>query len=355
MSFKPEIVAKKSLVMLSGDEDTLRARGLAQILEHLGVQRDDFDLENMAADSSEPVQWTGSAGTAPFMAERRIVIVRHVLRYDPADVKPELFSGLPEFALLLLVADSEIALTDTAESKFSRHRTKWESIVKAAGGHTEKFTADAKDLHRMVKAEITAAGKKISDRAVETLLEMTGGSYSRAMDEAQKLVLFVGSADEIREHDVKEVAVPSRDWNVFKLIDSIASGSVPEGLRQLRILVGNRPKPEDAVLGRVMPMFSRHFRLLWQARLCIEAQCQPSSAPTQVLSMFPSKPNFAAESAYRQKLMMSSAKGVTLPQIESCLKTLSLADARLKGLEPAFSAIDTLDRMVLQLARDLKG
>lgn len=353
MSFKPTEALKKTLVLLSGDEDVLRSRGLQQIFEALDVQRDDFDLEFIDADSADPQSWIAAAGTAPFMAERRIVIVRHLLRMDPVKAAKVNFASLPPTALVVLIADSEIAMSDDREQKLGRDRAKWETVVKAAGGHIEKFSIDPKEVLQTVKAEFQRAEKKISDKALETLLEMTGGSYSRTMDEAEKLILFSGENVEIRESDVRDVVVPSREWNVFKLIDSVQNGALPEGLRQLRILVGNQPRSEDAAIGRILPMFSRHFRLLWQARVCVDAKCQPGSAPPAVLAMFPAKPNLASESPYRQKVLMSGAKSATLPQIQKCLETVSRTDARFKGLESSFSAIDSLDRMVLELAQNL--
>ncbi len=66
---------------------------------------------------------------------------------------------------------------------------------------------------------------------------MTGGSLSRALGELEKLALFVGDAEGIREGDVQAVTVPSREWNVFRMADAIVAGDVPEALRQLRTLI----------------------------------------------------------------------------------------------------------------------
>ncbi len=70
---------------------------------------------------------------------------------------------------------------------------------------------------------------------------MTGGSLSRSIEELEKLAIYVGESDSIREEDVKVVVVPSREWNVFKLCDAIVRDNAGEAMRQLRILVESPP------------------------------------------------------------------------------------------------------------------
>lgn len=352
MSIKVAEALKKTVVMLSGDEDAGRAQGLASLLEALEMSKDDFDLETMDADGSLPTQWIGSASTIPFLAARRVVVVRHLLRFDPADAKDADFKSVPPSGLLILVADSEIAASDR-EQTTGRNRTKWEALVTGAKGHVEKFVSDPKQTVAQVREAIQKRGHKITEKALETLVEMTGGSYSRAMDEAEKLMLFVGEGEQIREADVRDLVVASREWSVFRLLDSIQNGAVPEALRQLRILVGNHPKTEGAAIGQVLPMVSRHFRLLWQARICIDHQVTPESAPSAVRELFPARPNLMSEAPFRQKALLAAARRVSPAQIQRCFAEVAATDARLKGQGASHSAIDTLDRMVLQLVKAL--
>ena len=94
------------LVMITGDESALRRLALDHILESIGIQSDDFDLQSYEGDS-DPVDWVASAGTSPFLADRRVVVVRHLLRCDPDRGKSVSFKGLPSTALLILIADDE--------------------------------------------------------------------------------------------------------------------------------------------------------------------------------------------------------------------------------------------------------
>ena len=257
---------------------------------------------------------------------------------------------LPETALLILVADDEAPGGDEKSRKVSTWRTKYQKAVRDAGGHVEDFSIEAKAAKETIKAEAVKLGKKFSPSALDLLMEMTGGSVSKALDELDKLITFTGNNEQISESNVREIVVPSREWNVFKMIDAIVSGAVPEALRQLRVLVGSQPKPEDSAIGRVLPMVSRALRLIWQARVCLDANCTPSNATEAVRAQFPEKPNITAEQPYRQAPIMNAAKKVSLERIAACLQILADTDARLKGALPSFSTMDTLERMVLDMS-----
>jgi DNA polymerase-3 subunit delta len=340
---------KSRVVLIAGDEDILRREALAGMMSAVGLQPDDFDLELFAGDASNPADWAASAGTSPFLAERRTVIVRHLLRCDPEKLKGTDFGKLPPTSLLILVADEEGGSDEKAQ-RTKTQRKVWEKVVTAAGGTVLACDSNPKTLRESIKKRAAEMGKSISDKAIETLGEMTGGSLSRALDELDKVYLYTSGQEQIRESDVRTVVVPSRDWNVYKMVDSILAGEVAEALRQLRVLVGSATKAEDAAFSRILPTVGRQLRMLWQARLCIDANCAPGNAPESIRALFPDKPNLAAEPPYRQGAVMSTARRISLERLERCFEILADTDARLKGALDGFSGIETLERMVLEMA-----
>lgn len=340
---------KHRLILIAGDEDILRREALAEVMASAEIVPDDFDLETFSADTSTPMDWFASASTAPFLSPRRTALVRHLLRGDIDKLKSVNLSKLPESSLIVLVADDEGGSEDRI-AKAKTQRKAWEKAVNAAGGMVIACDANPKGVRDALRKRLGTSGATLSDRAAETLVEMTGGSLSRALDELEKLVLFVGSNGQIRESDVRNVVVPSQDWNVYKMVDATVAGDVAEALKQLRILIGTATKAEDAAFSRILPTVSRQLRLLWQARLCIDNNCSPSNAPESVRAMFPEKPNLASEPPYRQGSVTTAARKVSLLQIQKCFTIIADTDARLKGSLDSFSGIETLERMVLQMA-----
>ncbi len=359
MSFRPEQALKRPLVLLTGEEEALRRRALADLLETAGVGADDFDFASLVADAAPTGEWIASASTAPFLGERRVVVVRNALRIDPrlvsaakenkplrdrfvADLK-----SLPASALLVLVADSEAA-SDERQRKLASAGTALAKIVADAGGHVAEFKPDPKAAKSTIQSEVARHGRKIGPAALDALLAMTGGSASRAIEEVEKLVLFT-DRDTIVEADVQAVVFASPEWSIWKLVDAVAAGNARLALGQLRTLLTAGKKPEAAALEQILPMLSRQMRLLWQARVCLDAGARPSSAPPEIARGFPEKPNLAKEPEYRQTATMTTARGYTAPQIAACLRLLADADAALKGMIDNISTIDTLETMVLRM------
>lgn len=343
--------SESRVVLIHGDEPVLRKRALQDVMEATGV--DEFDREVFLGDQATPSQWLSSVGTTPFLAERRVVVVRNVLRAKdiPAGFEKEL-ANLPPTALLLLVADDETSADEERSSRFATAERAWKTAVEKGGGKVLTCSfGDAKALPAVLRTEAKALGKQLSNVAAETLSEMCGANYGAATEELQKLVLYVGDQEEIREPDIKAVVTPSREWNVFKLCDAVVAGQPGQAIRQLKLLLGGSGKIEDAAHRNIIPQLSRNFKLLWQARQCLDTKSNPLEPPHALSEYWPQKPNLASESPWLRKRVAESAKKVTTPGVERCLRELATADATLKGLIPGFNANETMETLLVQCCR----
>ena len=350
MNFQPEKALKHRLVMLSGDEEAWRQQALHELLVAAQIEKDDFDLATMSADESSPMAWFAAAGTSPFLAERRTVIVRHLLRCEVDKIGTTNFAKLPEFAFVILVADDESG-DENRQQRLKTVRKNWEKAVTNAGGAAFVMDSDPKVIKDSLKRELVKMGKGISESALSALIDMTGGNFSRALGELQKIEIFVGDQPQIRESDVRDVVMPSREWNVYRMVESVFQGQMPEALRQLRVLMGSSTKAEDAAFSRIMPTVSRHLRLLWQARACVEANLSnPSFVPDGVPKFLTEKNPLSKEAPYRVNPLLATAKRLSFAQIERCFAIVADTDARLKGSLNSFSALDTLERMLLEMS-----
>jgi DNA polymerase-3 subunit delta len=334
--------------MLSGSEETLRRRALHEAIAEAGLQPGDFDLASLEG-STPPNEWVGQAATYPFLAEKRVVVVRHLLRAEP-DPKAG-FDQLPETALLILVADEELG-DESRQSRLKTIKTNWEKLVNTSGGRVESFEVNPKSLLHDLRAESNRLGKALSEHSAELLAEMVGGSLSRGFEELEKLSLYVGDEPAIREQDIKTLVVPAREWNVFKLVDAVVRNEMADALRQLKVLVGSAHKAEEAAFRSILPQLSRQLRLLWQGRICLDKRVSPENVPHEIAALFPNKPNLAKEAPYRQRAVMNAARSADFPRLTRCFQILSDADARLKGLLPGVSGFETLERMVLEMAAE---
>ncbi|MBI1334252.1 MAG: DNA polymerase III subunit delta [Armatimonadetes bacterium] len=351
MSFNVAKAVQSRVVLLSGNEPVLLRAAIDDMLEHAGLQKDDYDLEEFQADSSQPGDWLASVGTFPFLASKRTVIVRNAQKLKADDIPTAPLQALPETALLILVHSNEGE--DQRQAGGSR-KASLERLVTSAGGTVAKFDADPKKTSDMLRQEILKRGRKIQPGTLDLLVEMTGGSYSYAMEELDKVFLY-SEEETISEHSIKSVVVASREWNVWRMIDALTSGNVQESLRQLQIVVGSKNKVEDVVFSQLFPLISRQLKLLYQGRVCVESGCRPESAPSEVRAQFPSKPNLGSERPFVQGSVMRAAQNLSLGQVVEAMEHLSKADAALKGLGTSLSPMDTIERLVFDLSNTLRA
>lgn len=350
MRLQIEEALKHSIVLIEGPEDMLRRKALKDLLEASGIDGDDFDCESVNADEQALIEWVGAASTIPFLSERRTVVVRNLLRYVPEDVaKFKMLKDVPDTGRLILVTDEDPASAD----KSKKAKSAWSKAVKDAKGMTITCEIDQAKLAMEFIAHAKVLGKAMSRPAAAQLADMMSGSYSRGIGEVEKLAMYIGEEPEIREEHVKASVAATPEWNIWALLDAVREKKVGEAIRQLRIVVASNKKMNEVAISSVLPQFSRYFRLLWQARVALDAGANPGSIPKEIADQFPIKPNWTEEKPGTTNRIIPQAKRVTLHQIEQCLQEIRLADSRLKGIEPAANDEDTMERLIMRLSEIL--
>ena len=350
MSFNVSKAINSKVVLLTGTEPALLRVALDDLISEAGLQKDDYDLEEFFADGTSPNDWLASVGTFPFLAPKRAVIVRSAQKAKVEDINVASLQSLPETALLIFVHSVDSA--DDQRSAGGSKKASLEKLVTSVGGTIGKFDADPNKTSEMVRQEIIKRGRKIQSRTLDLFIEMTGGSYSYAMEELDKVLLY-SDEETISEHTIKTVVVSSREWNIWRMIDALISGNVQESLKQLQIVLGSKGKIEDVAFSQLFPLISRQLKFLFQGRICVENGCRPENAPPAVRAMFPAKPNLGSERPFVQGAVMRSAQNLSLDQIVEAMEEVAKADAAIKGLGTSFSSIDTIERLVFELGNTL--
>jgi DNA polymerase III delta subunit len=359
VKFDPAKAASARCVLLKGTDGILVGQALSEVLQ-LHKASADATPESFSADSRPPSDWLGLVSSASFFSDLQVVVVRSVGRTNPAKIwsakegKAHPFAqellGLPDFARLILVAEEEMGTPERAAAVKDAGE-KWGKLVEAGGGYVASLEVDAKDTAALIEKTAKERGLSLSKSAAQKLSLMTGGQAGLALAELEKASIYVHPRKDIRESDLDQVVVPEPDYNIFQLAEAIVRGEPGKALKELAVATDVPPAslPGEAI-GRILPAIHRQVKLVWQARVCIEARCSPSDPPEQVLKTFPDRPALHKERDWVQQKSMTLAQGVNLKALSVCLKELASADARLKGVLPSFSAKETLESMVLAMS-----
>lgn len=343
-----EKALKKSLVLLTGEDVGLLLRAKTELTRYLSSQGLMEETESFPGQG-DPSHWIAAATTLSFFADRRVVFVDNVLLADKKKLEKADWSLLSASGLLILFA----GVDSTEYDKVQAFKSQVKAVIKVvekAGGVVISTDIDPSKLGTELQAAAQAAGKKLSPRAAMVLQEMTGNASGDALNELEKLITYVGSAGEIKEADVAAIVIPSREWNVFQLVDGVTRGNPGLAMTQLHTLISTPGSLSDNAFRALFPMISRQMSLLWQAKIGIEMKVNWDRPSEDFLSKLPEKPKVTELNGYRRTPLLEVAKRVDFPQLARSFELLANADSELKGALPAFSVTESLERLVIELA-----
>ncbi|MCH7739099.1 MAG: DNA polymerase III subunit delta [Chloroflexi bacterium] len=206
-------------------EERLAAlRGEAGPPEVVGPSTSVFDGDGYSRD-----EMIGAASAVPFLADRRLVIVRGLLeRIDANSGRSR--GGSRGNALRLPggdwdgLAEGLDALPPTTELIFVEGALRRNGAgLKAAGGsaRVEVFPARrGRDLEEWVKRRFEEVGQGAVPAAVRRLSDLIGGQMRLLDQEIRKLVLYAGDR-RVDVADVDLMVSPAREANIFAAVDAV--------------------------------------------------------------------------------------------------------------------------------------
>ena len=338
-------VIQGRVALFNAPDSYLAGMAIDEILAAVGMAKDDYDFEMIFADNESPVEWVANVGMSPFLSERRFVLIRNAQKAKLEELSVDSLKALPESALFMLFFEDAVK-----DRNFTK--VKIEKVVTSAGGFVGNLAADPKEVREVVKASIKQANREIGSPVLDLLLEMTGSDLGKTLNELEKVYLFSDSKT-ILERDIKAVVLPTRDFNIWNMIDAVVRGDISSSLTVLRIVLQGNGKVEDFAFAQLFPLVSRQLRYLLQARVCIDANVKEGQIPEWLSDKFPEKPNLAKDQFGKQSMIFKSARLVTTEQVRDAITCVYEADARCKGMGASFTTLDTVERLIFDLARVL--
>ncbi len=276
----------------------------------------------------------GAALAYPFLADKRLVIVRGMLAWITRKGAGEtgkqavenLLSALPqlpEWARVIFVERGQL----TASNKILK-------LAQSGGNGYEKVFATPKDSTSWIVArarDVYAA--KIEPAAATALASVTVGDLRRADNELLKLVSYVGADRAITEADVLLLTPYQSEANMFEMVDAIA-----EGRGRAAISLIHRLLEQDSDVFGLYGMVTRQFRLLLLAKEHLNNGGAPKEI-AQAISVHP----YVAEKLAKQ------SRSFTLEGLETVYRALQDYDFKMKTgqIEPELA----LDLLIAGLTR----
>lgn len=191
--------------------------------------------------------------STPFLAEKRLVIVKDFLNKGNKDEQKKiaeiLEEDIPDFCVIVFI---EYEVPDKRLSLYKK-------INKV--GHPEEFKAlMGPALFKWIAQHAQKMGLELSPSMAQYLGEKAGSDLWNLNNELKKLATY-GQKNPITKDVIDNLVHPNLTTSIFKLTDYLAQQNTKGSLKTLNILLESG---EDMM--KIIFMIVRHFRILIQVK-----------------------------------------------------------------------------------------
>jgi len=222
----------------------------------------------------KPGEVEAAARTVPFLADRRIVLVRGLLRRldttkaarvrGDATAAQMSTTGWDKFGEMLvgLPDTTELIFIDTfpAGAKEKKLKDNGGAIRALKSSDTLNIsvysTPRPRELGDWIRARVMSEGVQVSPSAIVKLGELIGPNLRLLDQEIRKLSLYVGDRA-IQPDDVEMMVPRAREANIFAAVDAILERRPGVAMKELYQLLD-----DGASVGYILTMLTRQTRML---------------------------------------------------------------------------------------------
>jgi DNA polymerase-3 subunit delta len=311
---RPELV-----YLFHGPNEFMMERALLRIREALIPESARaFNLEIFYGGESEPAEILTHARSVPFLAERRLLIVRGTERFREEQLGPFL-------SYLEKPVETTCVVFVCVKADFKKRFYK---ALRSAGRAVSFEDLKGDRIQQWIRRTATELGFKIHPQACLYLQQVAGDSLRDLYGELEKLRIRYGTA-EVGVEEVKELAIHSRSFTIFELMNRVSTKNCAASLGALSRFLQEEDKKSGPL--QVLGMLNRQMRLLWATREILDKGGKRKDVAEKL-----------GPAGYWAEEFISSAKYWSVKELERVLGLLYQADGLLKTGAPARLVLENL-------------
>ncbi|MDO8987844.1 MAG: DNA polymerase III subunit delta [Coriobacteriia bacterium] len=298
----------KSVYLIHGAEDLLLEQAIGRLKHRFEQDGDlEYNFQVFEGESTSADDVIAAANTLPFMADKRLVVLRHADKMNATDL-----GALAQYA-----ADPNPTTALVLVAQKMAKNLKIYKAIDALGGVAEYKAPAKRDYPRTVVDMFASRGKSIGMDGAEVLVRGVGYDLRRISIEMDKILAFTGEREKLSRADVEEVMSATAPASVFDLLDALGSRDCRAALVQLNALLGGG----ESIYG-VHSMALRHIRQLLQARALLD-RVDGSRSPEALAKAIGMSP-------WQAKNIMRQAKRFTAEELVNALRNAAAGEAQMK-------------------------
>lgn len=221
--------AKPPIVVIYGDEEFQKHSALNEAVDEAlpagsdrGMSIAEYDADRRGdSDGLAFATVADDLGTLPFLAERRIVIIRNADAFITAHrEKLEAYAARPSPTATLILCCRTFPAT-----------TRLSKAVAAGGGRiVECKKLKGQALVAFVQECAAGQRKKLDHPLAAKIVDLVGADQGALANEIDKLAIYTADRPTITATDISELVGQSREEIVFAALDTAAAGRLPQAL-----------------------------------------------------------------------------------------------------------------------------
>jgi DNA polymerase-3 subunit delta len=249
--------AQPVVLIYGPDTGLVRERAEALIRASVDDINDPFSLARLEGDTlaAEPGRLVEEANTIPLFGGKRAVWVKVGGRSSIASAIEMLLAAAPR--------ECRVVIEGGELRKNAPLRALIEKAKNAAA--LPCYPDDAKDLPRLIDAEMRDAGLTIAPEARAALVPLLGGDRLASRSELKKLALYAHGKERVELADVAAVVTDASDLALEALVDAVFAGK----LSDVEFHFGKAQNAGTSA-GAILFQAARHAAMLHKARLAID-------------------------------------------------------------------------------------
>lgn len=203
----------KSVYLIYGEEAYLKDQIKDRLVAALSRPDDTLNYSVFSGRSIDVKELISLADTLPFLAEKRLIVVKDSGFFKKAD------DTLTDY-IKKVPAETVIVFVENEVDK----RGKMYKAVNSAGYAAEMTTPAEAELKKWIAVQFKKEGKLVRGSTVQKLMTRVGTDMQTLKSEIDKLVSYVGSRDTIEDEDIDAICIVHMSNNVFALVNAISEG-----------------------------------------------------------------------------------------------------------------------------------
>jgi DNA polymerase-3 subunit delta len=316
------VTAPEPVYLVRGDDPSLVSEALTRLLAELGGDDAGFAVEDLTGDEPDIGAIVDACSTPPFLADRRVIVVRDVGRIRTDDAAPiiDYLADPLTTTVLVLVAGG------------GQTPTRLLNAVKKAG-HVVDAVPDARARKTWVVDRMKEADVKLDAAAGELIREHLGEDIGRLQSLLDVLAAAYGPGSKVGADDVRPFVGEAGGVAPWDLTDAVDSGDTAAALGHLHRMMeagGRHP---------LVIMATLHNHVANMLRVD-GADIAGEAEAARLLGIHP----------FRAGKVLAQARRMGHDNIARAVELLAQADMDLRGLK-AWSPELVLEVLVARLSR----